>query len=314
MNAQYPLSHQADDELHRSTFSFVSQVGPYGMNNHFRSSSDGTEPHDCMLSSFVDVSFGPFQWVDAAAHSFPSRCSGSSHSPHLGHNHSNNRQHSSWSGETNLSSDASFGPQTGANFIPCHSGSTFLHASYPQSEFTAYGGYDPYLASPLPNGPLPLQNASPFDPIMMHPSRSAPSSCATSPLVQDMSTDYLDVPFRKRGTSREHSPAKSDNDPSDAKRRFPCLIEGCLRRFTSQYTLRVHMEAHKPKPKVTFPCTLGCSERFSRQHDRLRHEVSKHGKICEFLCDDCGRFFSSRKTLGNHKCPVANGTTRWMDS
>jgi hypothetical protein len=108
---------------------------------------------------------------------------------------------------------------------------------------------------------------------------------------------------------REPSPSTSD---SDQKRRFPCLILGCARRFTSQYTLKVHMEAHKPKPRVSFPCTHGCSERFSRQHDRLRHEVAKHGRICEFLCDDCGRFFSSKKTLGNHKCPVAQGGTRWV--
>jgi hypothetical protein len=111
--------------------------------------------------------------------------------------------------------------------------------------------------------------------------------------------------------SRDTSPSNS-SDGSHPKRRFPCGIPGCPRRFTSQYTLKVHMEAHKPKPKVSFPCTEGCSERFSRQHDRLRHEVAKHGKICEFSCDDCGRFFSTKKTLGNHKCPVAQGSTRWV--
>jgi hypothetical protein len=109
--------------------------------------------------------------------------------------------------------------------------------------------------------------------------------------------------------SREDSPSHSD---TDSKRRFPCQVPGCSRRFTSQYTLKVHTEAHKPKPRASFPCTLGCPESFSRQHDRLRHEVAKHGKICEFLCDECGRFFSSSKTLGNHKCPVAQGQTRWV--
>ena len=109
--------------------------------------------------------------------------------------------------------------------------------------------------------------------------------------------------------SREPSPTSSDSDP---KRRFPCQVPGCSRRFTSQYTLKVHTEAHKPKPRASFPCTLGCPESFSRQHDRLRHEVAKHGKVCEFLCAECGRFFSSSKTLGNHKCPVAQGQTRWV--
>lgn len=116
---------------------------------------------------------------------------------------------------------------------------------------------------------------------------------------------------------RAASPSSADSAtpspaPADYRRRFPCLLPGCERRFTSRYTLKVHMEAHKPKPKVSFPCTQGCSERFSRQHDRLRHEVAKHGKVCEFLCDDCGRFFSTKKTLGNHKCPVAIGGTRWV--
>ncbi|TEB18765.1 hypothetical protein FA13DRAFT_1745281 [Coprinellus micaceus] len=121
---------------------------------------------------------------------------------------------------------------------------------------------------------------------------------------------------RKLSLSRSRDPSPSSVELGEKvdRRRFPCLILGCERKFTSQYTLKVHMEAHKPKPKVTFQCTEGCSERFSRQHDRLRHEVAKHGKICEFSCDECHRFFSSRKTLGNHKCPITQGNTRWVNS
>ncbi|KAJ4483755.1 hypothetical protein J3R30DRAFT_3451225 [Lentinula aciculospora] len=117
----------------------------------------------------------------------------------------------------------------------------------------------------------------------------------------------------RRSPIRTPSPSSDSSLNLDHRRRFPCLIAGCSRRFTSQYTLKVHMEAHKPKPKVSFPCTLGCSERFSRQHDRLRHEVAKHGKVCEFSCEECGRFFSTSKTLGNHRCPVAQGT-RWVNT
>jgi len=148
---------------------------------------------------------------------------------------------------------------------------------------------------------------------------SASSSSTSSP-----SSAPYDFPPSSRHTpyKRTPSPASSSSSTpgsryipaSDHRRRFPCLLPGCDRRFTSQYTLKVHMEAHKPKPKVTFPCTHGCSERFSRQHDRLRHEVAKHGKVCEFSCDDCGRFFSTSKTLGNHKCPVAQGGTRWVNA
>lgn len=142
------------------------------------------------------------------------------------------------------------------------------------------------------------------------------SSSSMAPSPQPSATHFSTssrsgVSDKKRPSKpRDDSPAR--NSENDARRRFPCLIIGCERRFTSQYTLKVHMEAHKPKPRTSFPCTLGCNERFSRQHDRLRHEVAKHGKVCEFSCDECGRFFSTRKTLGNHKCPVAQGGTRWV--
>lgn len=141
--------------------------------------------------------------------------------------------------------------------------------------------------------------------------RSSRSSITHSPTVSCSSLDAIEI---KKEFSREPSPLRAETDPQQSRRRFPCAIIGCERRFTSQYTLKVHMEAHKPKPRSSFPCTLGCQERFSRQHDRLRHEVAKHGKICEFSCEDCGRFFSTKKTLGNHKCPVAQGGTRWVNS
>ncbi|KIK55709.1 hypothetical protein GYMLUDRAFT_248518 [Collybiopsis luxurians FD-317 M1] len=140
-------------------------------------------------------------------------------------------------------------------------------------------------------------------------SDSSPSSSCTSSPIPDSFDSFRPRPSRHPSPCSETS---SSSLSSDHRRRFPCLIAGCSRRFTSQYTLKVHMEAHKPKPKVYFPCTQGCSERFSRQHDRLRHEVAKHGKVCEFSCDECGRFFSTAKTLGNHKCPVAQKGTRWV--
>lgn len=141
-------------------------------------------------------------------------------------------------------------------------------------------------------------------------SRASPSpglsSNSPSPTPSCSSLDPADI---KTSPSRDSSPLHTQ---TDSRRRFPCLIVGCERRFTSQYTLKVHMEAHKPKPRSSFPCTLGCAEKFSRQHDRLRHEVAKHGKVCEFSCEECGRFFSTRKTLSNHKCPLAHGGTRWV--
>ncbi|KIL60034.1 hypothetical protein M378DRAFT_955807 [Amanita muscaria Koide BX008] len=311
MNGHYPLSHQLDDEFHRSSslnqFGFVApQLGPYSMNSHFR---NGADRHDCMLSSFVNAVICPLQLaLDAVSHTstgIPGRNFDSSYSPPPHENTVDAELHLNWADGTHLNPHSHISSHNGS-FIPYPS-------SYASQNLVSYDFYDHPLS---PSHEFLHGNSFSYtqDSIVIHPSRSAPPSCSTSPLVHDMAVDYLDVPLmQNRLMSREHSPAKSDNDPSDAKRRFPCLVEGCARRFTSQYTLRVHMEAHKPKPKVSFPCTLGCSERFSRQHDRLRHEVSKHGKICEFSCEECGRFFSSKKTLGNHKCPVAHGTTRWMD-
>lgn len=98
------------------------------------------------------------------------------------------------------------------------------------------------------------------------------------------------------------------------ERPFACNEFGCSRSFKNQHTLRSHMGTHRSKRPTSFPCTLGCSERFTRQHDRLRHEVAKHGKVCEWLCEHCGRFFSLKKTLAHHKCPMMTvGETRWVN-
>ncbi|RDB24079.1 Transcriptional regulator prz1 [Hypsizygus marmoreus] len=210
---------------------------------------------------------------------------------------------------------------------PCSSASSTFPCTNGQISFTAL------LASPTCSStysyedgtPSPLQlnefsNVFDFDYAASIPTEYAVSSPQSTPLPSSISrrrASAIPIPNSSRNVyspsaqrSREPSPANSEGDQ---RRRFPCLVLGCARRFTSQYTLKVHMEAHKPKPRVSFPCTLGCPERFSRQHDRLRHEVAKHGKVCEFSCDECGRFFSSSKTLGNHRCPVARGGTRWVN-
>jgi len=201
---------------------------------------------------------------------------------------------------------------------------SFLADSSPTS-IVSYSPRSDCSAPSLSHQPRYQEYAAPFDfdfstslphefpstPIFSsNHSRTTPSpglsSHSSSPTSSCSSLDPADI---KTSPSRDSSPLDTQ---TDHRRRFPCLIIGCERRFTSQYTLKVHMEAHKPKPRSSFPCTLGCAEKFSRQHDRLRHEVAKHGKICEFSCEECGRFFSTRKTLSNHKCPLAHGGTRWV--
>ncbi len=154
------------------------------------------------------------------------------------------------------------------------------------------------------------------------PSRSPSPSLSVSP-GPSCSSAHPDVPQATDAPiSGEFSPAQSKNDPTKAMRhwqlqpRFPCSIEGCERRLTTQHLLRIHMEAHKPKPKALFPCRLGCSKKYSRNHDRLRHEVEKHGKVCKFKCESCGKSMWRKKALEKHECPEAPGATRcvWMDA
>jgi len=218
-----------------------------------------------------------------------------------------------------------FDESTGTGYDPSFS---FLAESSPAEYFSSISPRSDRSAESLSPQPQYQEHGNPFDfdfaTSLPHefPSTSVlfpdhhrasspspgPSLKSSSPTPSCSSLDPTDI---KISPSRGTSPIPMRNE-TDHRRRFPCLIIGCERRFTSQYTLKVHMEAHKPKPRSSFPCTLGCSEKFSRQHDRLRHEVAKHGKICEFSCEDCGRFFSTRKTLSNHKCPLANGGTRWV--
>ncbi|KAJ7746182.1 hypothetical protein DFH07DRAFT_1038625 [Mycena maculata] len=69
----------------------------------------------------------------------------------------------------------------------------------------------------------------------------------------------------------------------------------------------------KAKPTQVFPCTMGCALDFSRKHDRMRHEVSQHGRVCEWRCDICLGFFSSEATLRKHKCKISGGARRIGD-
>ncbi|KAJ6562175.1 hypothetical protein B0H19DRAFT_1068848 [Mycena capillaripes] len=115
-------------------------------------------------------------------------------------------------------------------------------------------------------------------------------------------------------TSTDSYSAPPTPPPSGARRersKLPCPEASCTRTFTSKYTLSKHMTAHEPKSQKSFVCTLGCTMRFSRKHDRLRHEVTQHGRVCEWGCSVCLGFFSSEITLKKHKCKTTGGA-RWI--
>ena len=70
----------------------------------------------------------------------------------------------------------------------------------------------------------------------------------------------------------------SPNTVGNKWHHFCCSDSGCDREFTSLYALRLHVESHKSEKWAPFQCTMGCSRMFSQRHDRLRHEVTRHGK------------------------------------
>ncbi|KAJ7689997.1 hypothetical protein B0H17DRAFT_1134703 [Mycena rosella] len=125
---------------------------------------------------------------------------------------------------------------------------------------------------------------------------SKESSSSNSPIT-------LETPVTTPTASSESpiscsSPSRSGRGRS----KVPCPNASCGRYFANTYTLSKHIKAHEPKAREYFQCTMGCPMGFSRRHDRLRHEVTQHGRVCEWGCNACSVFFSSEFSLKKHKC------------
>ncbi|KAJ7867796.1 hypothetical protein B0H13DRAFT_1897440 [Mycena leptocephala] len=141
-----------------------------------------------------------------------------------------------------------------------------------------------------------------FDDNQLQDVAASDSDAITSPSECD--ADYPEPLSSASGSPNLSSASDSPNlstrgspCPSD----LPCLEPSCSRTFTSKYALSMHRQKHIAKPPPCFPCS-GCALQFSRRHDRLRHEVSQHGRMREWECKLCLGFFSSQKTLQKHKC------------
>ncbi|KAJ7476367.1 hypothetical protein B0H11DRAFT_2194861 [Mycena galericulata] len=142
------------------------------------------------------------------------------------------------------------------------------------------------LITELPDfAETPLQDVAASD--------STPPNASTSP-------SECDAESGPPSLSTSGSPSLSTRG-SPPPSNFPCPKPACSRTFPSQYALSMHVENHIMKPPASFPCS-GCALEFSRRHDRLRHEVSQHGRVREWECQLCLGFFSSQKTLQKHKC------------
>lgn len=102
------------------------------------------------------------------------------------------------------------------------------------------------------------------------------------------------------------SPQTSSTDGQstyDHEWQRPYHCSTCDRSFKRAYTLKVHMNCHvtEGKSRKSFICSVDeCGERFTRKHDRLRHEISQHRKKARFSCQCCPRNFSTSHTLQKH--------------
>ncbi|KAJ7169351.1 hypothetical protein C8R43DRAFT_1231879 [Mycena crocata] len=160
-----------------------------------------------------------------------------------------------------------------------------------------YSGSPPAAASPLPDSctfpPLPYEvGAEPLVPTASDPPERkdyyrppSPPSTAPSPTPSMPASDDSYVSTK---TSEEGKP------------RVPCLYPDCDRHFKNDYTRSIHMRAHVVK-HTRYPCRQ-CPLVLSRQHDRMRHEVSKHGVVPAFTCTLCSKPFHSEHNLAKHKC------------
>ncbi|KAJ6550657.1 hypothetical protein DFH09DRAFT_1319841 [Mycena vulgaris] len=117
--------------------------------------------------------------------------------------------------------------------------------------------------------------------------------------------EAADTPATTPSTSSEPSHACSPTLSSQNNLQFhaascPRPIHAGSKRKSAK------LKPHEPKAQKSFPCTMGCAMRFSRKHDRLRHEIAKHGRVCQWGCIVCLTGFSFEATLQNHKCGKLN--------
>ncbi|ORZ29083.1 hypothetical protein BCR41DRAFT_298103 [Lobosporangium transversale] len=97
-------------------------------------------------------------------------------------------------------------------------------------------------------------------------------------------------------TTAKRRGRKSNKTPTIHK----CIITGCSSEFDRKYTLQQHIFTHLPKSQRPFACTHeGCSKRFNRWADKMRHERVHTGES-SFQCKFCETSFSRPDARLNH--------------
>ncbi|KAJ7077612.1 hypothetical protein C8R44DRAFT_896211 [Mycena epipterygia] len=203
---------------------------------------------------------------------------------------------------------------------PCMTGWPFLDVNQDLQEIslshysdTTYLDMAPPLGEPTtsPSSCIsPCPTAISFDAVAGPGSDHSTSACASPSHSVDSTSP--DTPSSSSAHS-DASPAACPSSPGslelssapapDPSRPFKCLHADCPLWFKRLYTRRVHMNTHLPGSgrDRRFACTFsGCDMKFSRKHDRLRHEVGGHGMGTQWTCAPCNKFFSTQTTLERH--------------
>lgn len=83
---------------------------------------------------------------------------------------------------------------------------------------------------------------------------------------------------------------------SESDNKYPCMWEGCNRRFGRKENVRAHVQTHLGDRQ--FKCNL-CDKTFVRQHDLKRH-IAIHSDDRPFVCP-CGTGFARHDALTRHR-------------
>ncbi|KAK3843738.1 MAG: hypothetical protein J3R72DRAFT_439819 [Linnemannia gamsii] len=86
--------------------------------------------------------------------------------------------------------------------------------------------------------------------------------------------------------------------------RITCTFPGCKKLFTKTGNMKVHRKKHDG---VKFLCRHPpCSNNFTQDTDRIRHERVKH-LGWRWECAYCSKEFTRQSNANRHPCPDANG-------